>query len=69
MHPSGCILCPCLSGYFYKILFLLNVFQAVQCNGYQNDNTGEYELKVGINTQNSQGIGQCCKDAHTYYYA
>ena len=31
-------------------LFLLNVFQTVQSNCDQNDDTGEYELQVRIDT-------------------
>ena len=39
-------------------LLLLNVLQAVKRNCSQDDDTFENELKVGINSENGQGIGQ-----------
>ena len=36
-------------------LLLLDVLQAVEHNGNQNDDAGEDELQVGINTEGGQG--------------
>ena len=57
----------CLCGILpYKsFLFFLNVFQTVKRYCYQNDNTGEYELQVRIDTQDRQRVGQSGEDQHT----
>ena len=34
------------------LLLLLNVLQAVQGDGHQNDDAGDDKLEVGVNTQN-----------------
>lgn len=34
----------------------LNVFQTIQCYCNKDDNTREYELEVGINTQDCEGV-------------
>ena len=36
---------------------LLYIFQAVKSNGYQNNDTGEYELQVGIDTEDGKRVG------------
>ena len=48
-------------------LFFLYIFQTVKCYSCQNNDTFEDELKVGINTQNRQGICQGGKDQYTGY--
>ena len=48
-----------------RSLFLLDVLEAVERNGDENDQAGEHELQVGINTQNGQCVGKSGKDQHT----
>ena len=48
-----------------RSLFLLDVLEAVERNGDENDQAGEHELQVGINTQNGQCIGKSGEDQHT----
>ena len=43
-------------------LFLLNVLEAVQHNSNQNDDAGEHELQVRINTQSGQRVSQRGED-------
>ena len=43
-------------------LLLLDVLQAVEHNGNQNDDAGEDELQVGVNAQSGQGVGQSGED-------
>lgn len=50
-------------------LFLLNVFQTVKCYCHKDDNSGEYELQVCIDTKDGQGISKCGKDNDTDYDA
>ena len=58
----------CTPGIFMNVsLFFLYIFQTVKCYSCQNNDTFEDELKVGINTQNRQGICQGGKDQYTGY--
>ena len=50
-------------------LFLLNVLEAVQHNSNQNDDAGEHELQVRINTQSGQRVSQRGEDEHTDNHA
>ena len=50
-------------------LFLLDVLEAVERNGDENDQAGEHKLQVGINTQNRQGVCKGGKDQYTGYYS
>lgn len=52
----------------YRSLFLLNVFQTVKCYCYEDDDTGEYELKVRIDTKDRKRIGQSGEDKNTNYH-
>ena len=49
-------------------LFLLNVFQTVKCYCYEDDDTGEYELEVRIDTKDRKRICKCGEDKNTDYY-
>ena len=40
-------------------LLLLDILQAVKHNGNEDDDAGEYELQVGVDTKGGQGVGQC----------
>ena len=52
---------------FYCVLLFLHIFKTIQCHCYKNNDTGEYELEICIDTQNRQGICQRRKDDHAHY--
>ena len=50
------------------LLFLLYILEAVKGNSRKNNDTFKDELKVCINSQDGQRVGQCGEDGHTYHY-
>lgn len=54
---------------FCVFLLLLHVFQAVECDCGEDDDALEYELKVSVDAEDRQGVGEGGEDENADYHA